>query len=191
MVHRNVAKRSRDGYCEFLSENRNSTVAAATTSLEITAEVVQRLHATATLAYPEEVCGLLLGKWTPGGIVLATQAVVVPNGALPAERTHRYTIPPRLMLEWERIGQRSGLSIVGFFHSHPDAPPIPSATDASLAWPGYVYVIVALSGANSGALSARPWVSGMAAWTFEESSASFIEVPVTVEVAADEIEYFI
>ena len=165
-------------------------MAATTTSIRITADVVQRLHATARLAYPEEVCGLLLGKWMPGGILSTTQAVVVPNAARPAERTHRYTIPPRLMLEWERIGQRSGLSIVGFFHSHPDAPPVPSATDASLAWPGYVYVIVAVSGTSAGA-SCKPWVSGMAVWTFDEPSANFVEVPVTVEVAADEIEYFI
>ena len=39
--------------------------------------------------------------------------------------------------------------------------------------------------------SPKPWVSGMAAWTFVEASASFVEVAVTVEVAADEIEYFI
>ena len=123
---------------------------ATTTAFDITAEVVQRLHATALTAYPEEVCGLLLGKWKSAGVISATQAVVVPNGALAAERTHRYSIPPRLMLEWEKIGQRSGLSIVGFFHSHPDAPPAPSKTDASLAWPGYVYVIVSLSGANGG-----------------------------------------
>lgn len=168
---------------------------AQTRSLEVTAEVVQRLHATGITVYPEEVCGLLLGKWNADGVVSATQAVVIPNAALPADRKHRYEIPPKLMLEWERIGQRSGLSIVGFFHSHPDAPPAPSVTDASLAWPGYVYVIVAITGANSGALSARPWVSGMAAWTFEEGSASFpsrfAEVSVTVQVAADEIEYFI
>jgi proteasome lid subunit RPN8/RPN11 len=191
-IRRRVAKRSRGDYRKILSENRKLIVAAPTTSLEITADVVQRLHATALLAYPEEVCGLLLGKWKSGGLVSVTQAVVVPNAALPAERSYRYAIPPRLMLEWERIGQRSGLSVVGVFHSHPDSPPAPSSTDASLAWPGYVYAIVSVSGTSAGASSAgKPWVTGMAAWTFEESAASFVEVPVTVAVAADEIEYFI
>jgi proteasome lid subunit RPN8/RPN11 len=164
-------------------------VPATTTSLRIDADVIGRIHATATLTYPEEACGLLLGRWSSEGVVHVTQAVVVPNAAATAERRNRYAIPPRLMLEWERIGQRSGLSIVGFFHSHPDAPPRPSATDATLAWPSYAYVIVAISGAASA--GAKPWVSGMAAWTFVEASASFVEVDVTVEVAADEIEYFI
>ena len=162
---------------------------AVATSLEISADVVQRVHATATLAYPEEACGLLLGRWKSDGVIAVTQAVVVPNAALPEDRRHHYTIPPRLMLEWERIGQRSGLSIVGFFHSHPDAPPRPSSTDAALAWPSYAYVIVSTSGATG--VDNKPWVSGMAAWTFVEASASFVEVAVTVEVAADEIEYFI
>lgn len=170
-------------------------------SLVIAHEVVQRLHAAGSSGYPEEVCGLLLGKFEPGRVVTATQAVIVPNAAR-EEVGRRYTISPRLLLEWERIGQRSGLSIVGFFHSHPDAPPTPSATDTALAWPGYAYVIISVSGTTvdvpAGARreakrdsSARPIITGMAAWTFEESSASFVEVPVTVDVAADEIEYFI
>lgn len=164
-------------------------VGSSLSSLHITEEVVRRLHATAVAVYPEEVCGLLLGKWNAAGLTSAVQAVVVPNAAVRGERTHRYAIPPRLMLEWERIGQRSGLSIVGFFHSHPDEFPVPSKTDASLAWPSYAYVIV--SARRPTAENASPWISGMAAWTFDERAASFVEVPVTVQVAADEIEYFI
>lgn len=160
-------------------------------SVAVTADVVQRLHQVALLAHPEEVCGLLLGTWRPGEAMAVKQAVVVPNAAPPAERASRYVIAPRLILEWERIAQKSGLAIVGFFHSHPDHPPKPSTTDTTLAWPGYVYVIVSTSSAPQGDSKSRPWVSGMAAWTFDEPAASFVEVAVNVEVADDQIEYFI
>ena len=140
-----------------------------------------------THVYPEESCGLLLGTRRAGGQIVVKQAISTANVAALAERRHRYAIEPRLMLEWERIAEASGLSIVGFFHSHPDHAPKPSATDGALAWPTYVYLIVGIVGRDRD----RPLASGMAAWTFDEPSSSFRELPIEIDVGVDQIEYFI
>jgi proteasome lid subunit RPN8/RPN11 len=36
------------------------------------------------------------------------------------------------------------LNVVGFYHSHPDWPAIPSQTDIAWAWEGSYYLIVSL-----------------------------------------------
>lgn len=149
-------------------------------ALHLPADAVTTMQRAARQTYPDEACGLLLGTISNDGSVRVRQVVVVPNVA--PERARRYVIEPRVLLEWDRAAQTSGWSIVGFFHTHPNAAPRPSATDAALAWPGYVYVIVGVNG---------EFITGMAAWTFDESLASFTELPVRVDIAYDEIEYFI
>jgi len=38
----------------------------------------------------------------------------------------------------------AGLEIIGFYHSHPDWPAIPSQTDIDFAWEGMFYLIVSV-----------------------------------------------
>jgi proteasome lid subunit RPN8/RPN11 len=50
------------------------------------------------------------------------------------------------------------MEVVGVYHSHPDHRARASATDAELAWEGYVYLIVSVSGAeDAGILESRAW----------------------------------
>ncbi len=44
----------------------------------------------------------------------------------------------------EKYAASKGFDIVGFYHSHPDHPAVPSAYDLDHAWPGYSYIIVAV-----------------------------------------------
>ena len=39
-----------------------------------------------------------------------------------------------------------GLEIVGYYHSHPDHPAVPSGFDTAHAWPWYSYLIVRVEG---------------------------------------------
>jgi len=93
--------------------------------------------------YPEECCGFLLGTFaTEGNHVRATRRV--PNRQ-ETHRERRYTITPRAFLAAERAAREQGLDIVGIYHSHPDHPAHPSATDlAEATFPGYTYVIVSI-----------------------------------------------
>jgi proteasome lid subunit RPN8/RPN11 len=57
----------------------------------------------------------------------------------------RYKIAPRELIEVQREARDRGLSIVGFYHSHPDAPPHFSRTDLDEAyWIGCSYVIASV-----------------------------------------------
>lgn len=139
------------------------------------------------VVYPEEACGLLLGSFRPNSGIRVDRAIQLPNHAAITERRKRFEIDPRLLLNWDRVANEAGLSIVGFFHSHPDQEPWPSATDVRLAWPSYAYLIAGVSRTVDGSLI----LNGMAAWTFDESSTSFRELSVEVDIGPDKIEYFI
>ena len=98
-------------------------------------------HAEAT--YPEECCGVLLGR-------LAGQAREVVE-ALPREnssteeRARRFLITAEDYRAAERAAGERGLTLSGFYHSHPDHPARPSQYDVEHALPWHSYVIVAVT----------------------------------------------
>jgi proteasome lid subunit RPN8/RPN11 len=103
---------------------------------------------------PAEVCGVLAGRrddgaerdaadGRAGGTVTATRRV--PNVADDPRR--RYELDPAATVATLEDLAAAGLDHLGFYHSHPGGPPVPSATDRDDArWPGYVYAIVAPGG---------------------------------------------
>ena len=59
------------------------------------------------------------------------------------------------MLAAEKEARGLGLSVVGYYHSHPDHPSRPSDFDRDHAWPGVTYLIVSV---QQGAVAdARSW----------------------------------
>src|SRR3954470_23441547 len=102
--------------------------------------------------YPEECCGVLLGEAHDG------ERTVVEVRACKNARAgsgNRYAIAPQDLIAAQREARESGLSIVGFYHSHPDHEAAPSTTDAAEAyWPECVYLIVSVGKGNAGAMNA-------------------------------------
>jgi proteasome lid subunit RPN8/RPN11 len=94
--------------------------------------------------YPHESCGVLLGRADGDGRVVAAVARCANTRA---DSPHnRYGIDPREIIRIERDGRARGLDIVGFYHSHPDHPARPSATDLAEAhWTGCSYVITSVA----------------------------------------------
>ena len=92
-----------------------------------------RVHA--ARAFPEECCGALLVDQT--GVVSAWP---VENAA--ADRRHGFLISARDSLRVEAFAEVLGLTVAGFYHSHPDGPATPSARDAAAAWPALWTVII-------------------------------------------------
>jgi proteasome lid subunit RPN8/RPN11 len=82
-------------------------------------------------AYPNEACGVLIGRREPDGW-LVTDAVAGDN--VHPEPRHRFEVDPRLVFEWMRKLRGSPTSLIGHFHSHPDGPAEPSATDRDSAY---------------------------------------------------------
>ena len=107
-----------------------------------------RSHAAAE--YPREGCGLLVGRDLAGERAVE-YAVPTRNADATARR---YAIPPEEFLVAERAARERGLEVVGFYHSHPDVEPAPSATDTAAAWPHYTYLIVGVEAGKSGEVTA-------------------------------------
>jgi proteasome lid subunit RPN8/RPN11 len=90
--------------------------------------------------YPQECCGLFIGRRQPE--LLVDRIYPVPNAN--RERSiDRYEIDPKDFLTVEK-SLAPGEEIIGAYHSHPDHEPLPSPHDSERAWPAYVYLIVSL-----------------------------------------------
>jgi proteasome lid subunit RPN8/RPN11 len=76
-----------------------------------------------------------------------------------AESADRFLIDPKGHIDARRAARTRGLDVVGFYHSHPGAPAVPSSIDlAEATYPEHFYLIVSL-------LDARPdarlyWLEG-------------------------------
>ena len=90
--------------------------------------------------YPEECCGALLGRFVDGLAVVELAWPIV--NVRPDTRRRRFLVDPRDYLTVEREAARRGLEVLGFYHSHPDHPALPSEFDRQHAWPNLHYVIV-------------------------------------------------
>lgn len=105
-------------------------------------------------SYPHECCGFLLGTVVEEARTVA-RLMRADNERVDSAR-NRYLISPRAYLDAELEAQRRGLEILGFYHSHPDAPAEPSEFDREHALPGCSYVIVSVREGRSGEL--RSWI---------------------------------
>jgi proteasome lid subunit RPN8/RPN11 len=93
-------------------------------------------------AYPAECCGAMVGRSGPDGGGAKEVVRLWPAVNRRTDDPHRYLIAPDDLLGLEREVRAEGLEIVGYYHSHPDHPAVPSAYDAAHAWPWYSYLIV-------------------------------------------------
>lgn len=115
----------------------------ARSGLTVAPRAVAAIRDTARARYPEECCGGLLGRNDGDRGRTITRAIPVRNERR-SDRERRYLLGPRQVLELEDVAEREGLEVVGFFHSHPDHPAVPSEHDRRHAWPWYSYLIVAV-----------------------------------------------
>jgi proteasome lid subunit RPN8/RPN11 len=116
----------------------------------------EALRAHGEETYPNECCGVLLGKNIAGesdrGAAMSSAAVdnmvqqIVRAGNTRTDSAHnRYNIAPQEVVKIQRQARGLGLDIVGFYHSHPDHPAQWSTTDfAEAHWLGCSYVITSV-----------------------------------------------
>ena len=106
--------------------------------MSVARRVLDEVRAHAHRAKPSECCGVLLGA--PGEI-----AEAVPTSNLASDPNHRFVLDPETHIAARREARQRGLEVVGFYHSHPRSPALPSATDlAEAAYPGHLCAIVSL-----------------------------------------------
>ncbi|HUB50766.1 MAG TPA: M67 family metallopeptidase [Terracidiphilus sp.] len=116
--------------------------------LRISASVYAAIRGHGEETYPHECCGALLGRETGDGWRIESS---VKAGNTRTDSAHnRYSISPLELVKIERDARKAGLSIGGFYHSHPDHPAQWSQTDfAEAHWIGCSYVITAVAGGKA------------------------------------------
>ena len=113
--------------------------------------------------YPHECCGALLGE--------ADRVVAIhqlPNVTTEGPR-RRFRVSDADYLAAERRAREAGLTLLGFYHSHPDHPAVPSQYDLDHALPTFVYPIVSIQAGAPVALRA---------WSLRVDRSTFDERPV-------------
>lgn len=91
-----------------------------------------RNHARAD--YPNECCGLLVGTHNSDTAVITS--VHQSQNLSSNDPAKSFEIDPKLRFDIMRDLQsrNDGTDIIGHYHSHPDGPAAPSATDLSMAY---------------------------------------------------------
>ena len=105
-------------------------------------------------SYPNEAGGFLLGRADAEAIVIE-DIMQVDNVFAEEEQYHRYAMRPQDWMRLEDEADARGLALVGYYHSHPDSPAIPSEYDREHALPNFVYIITAVMMAR--AADMRAW----------------------------------
>src|SRR3954454_3341767 len=117
---------------------------------EVPEAVLAAIRSHGASSFPDECCGALIGD-EPG---LVIEALPLSN-TTSDERRRRFLIGPDAYRAAEARATETGKSLIGFYHSHPNHPAIPSAFDLEHAWPNLRYVIVSVMGGHPEAV--RTW----------------------------------
>ncbi len=125
----------------------------AATVLQLPVELKRQLEMVVDAAYPFEACGVMIGS--TGRRTVAVEDVFHARNLNVERARDRFLLDPQDHLAVDRVARRRGLDVVGFWHSHPDHPARPSATDLEAAWKDHSYLIV--STAAFGASVFRSW----------------------------------
>jgi proteasome lid subunit RPN8/RPN11 len=130
-------------------------MARVSVTLQLSDELLARIHAHGEDAYPEEGAGFLLGQDSGNGARAVTSIFPLTNSREDEARHNRYLITPEDYLKAELTADKLGLSLIGVFHSHPDHPNHPSEYDRLWAQPFFSYIITSI---NEGkAIESRSW----------------------------------
>src|SRR5688572_17989878 len=90
--------------------------------------------------YPNEGGGFLLGT-QQGNEITVKDVHPVENVFESEEQYHRYAMTPADWMRLEDEADAKGLTLIGYYHSHPDHPAIPSEFDRVHALPNFRYLI--------------------------------------------------
>ena len=137
--------------------------------IELRREDIERIARHGVEVYPNECCGILLGKELGGRKVIA-QVFPARNTRTDSAGT-RYKIAQEDLLRSQQEAESKGMEILGFYHSHPDQPAQPSGFDREHAWPWFAYLIVAVWNGVAQELTA---------WTLAQDWSKFLQEELIV-----------
>jgi proteasome lid subunit RPN8/RPN11 len=110
-------------------------------TLEISTKHTEQISSHSNESYPVEACGVLIG--TVSGDARTVTEIWPAKNQLSSGSS--YEIDPDTLLRAFSYSERSGLEVVGFYHSHPFSSTNASDVDRARAnYPGLSYVIYSI-----------------------------------------------
>jgi proteasome lid subunit RPN8/RPN11 len=136
--------------------------------LVLTPAQTQQIEEEGAQTYPNECCGILIGRDVSDGA--CTRRIVerlepMANVFDAEQQRRRFAVDPLALMRAEKSAAAEGRLVLGFYHSHPDHPARPSEYDREHAWPFYSYVIVSI---------AKGEAVDMTSWVLEDATQSFL-----------------
>lgn len=113
-------------------------------AIHVTGDHLAAIRKHGEQSFPNECCGLLLGKII-GGVKILHELLPIANAREAEAQRNRYLISGAERLRAERYGRSRGLGVIGCYHSHPNAPARPSEFDRDHApFPVESFMIVSV-----------------------------------------------
>ena len=128
-------------------------------------------------AYPEECVGALIGTVAAGGKARTVERLFPIDNRSGENRARRYLVSPLDYLAAERAADSAGRTLLGFYHSHPEHPAEPSATDLAWAQPNFVYIIMSIRRSAD----AKPAAAGAGAFLLDPDRNGFLTDQLVIE----------
>ena len=143
-------------------------------SITLTPEQIRAIEAHGEETFPNECCGFMLGTSNKDDKTIV-ELMHAYNEFEAQEKYHRFLITPEAYMRGEKHARTNGLDIMGFYHSHPNAPARPSQYDLDHAWPWLSYVIVSIMDGKAAAITS---------WVMKEDRSAFEEEAIVTNGAA-------
>jgi proteasome lid subunit RPN8/RPN11 len=121
---------------------------AVTSKLVLTSSQVSQIEAEGSAAYPNECCGIMIGRDVSDGACarrIVERLEPMQNVFDAEQQRRRFAVDPLALMKAEKSAADAGQLVLGFYHSHPDHPARPSEFDREHAWPFYSYIIVSIA----------------------------------------------
>ena len=113
--------------------------------IQIPEQLLEAIRRHGRESYRDEACGVLFGSQTGSEHgVKEVQHVQPLANSRDGERHRRFLITPKDYQRAEAEATARGLTLLGFYHSHPDHPAFPSGYDLDHGFPFFSYVIVSV-----------------------------------------------
>lgn len=139
--------------------------------IQIDNKNLEAIRAHAGRDYPHECGGMLIGHFNEDGKTVV-ETFPLENAREEEARHNRVLILPKDVLRAERYARERKLDVIGYYHSHPESPAIPSQYDLDHALPVWSYVIASVLDGK---------VADVRSWVMEDDRSKFNEEEIEQE----------
>jgi proteasome lid subunit RPN8/RPN11 len=140
----------------------------------LTDTLQQRIFKQMEATFPNEGGGFLLGTRSDDRTTVQ-DVIQIDNVFETEEQYHRYAMTPQNWIQIEDEADERGLTLLGYYHSHPNSPAIPSEYDRTHALPNFIYIITEVTDGTA---------VNMRVWRLQNNRERFDELELVIEDSA-------